>query len=125
MAAPAKKNASTSERRAVTWSALRSPTSGDAYKIAVLLTLEFKKKRRIWVGKCLELGTATFGDSLEAAKQELIDLTVIHLNGLEEAGLRERIFDARGVKVYKAIPPAAPGPDSDSTLVQAFEARAD
>ncbi len=66
----------------------------------VVLTLEFHKEGRLWVGECHELGTATDGRSLDRVERELVQLAVLHLNGLEEIGERERIFRERGIKLY-------------------------
>ncbi len=67
----------------------------------VILTVEIQREGEQWVGRCVELGTATFGESVDEVHEELIDLVVLHLNGLEDVGERERFFEARGIKVYE------------------------
>ena len=67
----------------------------------VILTVEIQREGEHWVGRCVELGTATFGDSVDEVHEELVDLVVLHLNGLEDAGERERFLEAHGIKVYE------------------------
>jgi len=67
----------------------------------VILTVEIKREGERWVGRWVELGTATFGDSVDEVHEELVDLVVLHLNGLEDAGEQERFFEAHGIKVYQ------------------------
>jgi hypothetical protein len=124
MAASARRSSSELSARKLQWSAFKSPVESSADCLWLFVTFELRKKRKIWVSKCLELGTASFGDTLEAAKQELIDLTVIHLNGLEEAGLRERVFVERGLKLHRKRSPETPPAERPGTIVQLFEARA-
>jgi hypothetical protein len=69
-------------------------------KAFVVLTLEFRKEGSHWLGRCLELGTATDGRSLERVKAELEELVLLHLNGLEDVHERERVFRERGIKLY-------------------------
>lgn len=67
----------------------------------VILTVEIQREGEQWVGQCVELGTATFGDSVDEVAEELLDLVALHLNGLEDAGEREQFFKAHGIKVYE------------------------
>ena len=69
-----------------------------------VLTLEFHKEGRLWVGECLELGTATDGRNLDSVERELVKLAVLHLDGLEDIGERERVFKERGIKLYADHP---------------------
>ena len=53
-----------------------------------------------YVAYCRELGTSSFGDTLEAAFENLGDAIDVHLDGLEEVGelvqfLRERNINIR------------------------------
>lgn len=77
----------------------------------VVLTVEIQREGAQWVGQCVELGTATFGDSVDEVADELLDLIVLHLEGLEDAGERERFLQARGIKVYEdSLPPEVERP---------------
>jgi hypothetical protein len=92
----------------------------------VLLTLVFKKKRKNWVGKCLELGTATSSDSLAATRRELLELVALHLNAVEEAGERERYFAQRGITVRRKLPPDVSltvNEDAEGEYSQPFQAQ--
>ena len=67
------------------------------------LTLKLKenKKRGIWEGVCLELGTATFGDTMEETLAELREMITLDLNGLERIGERERFFKKNGITLHR------------------------
>lgn len=67
-----------------------------------ILTLLFRQKRTTWTGECVELGTATDGPTLDRTHDELVDLVILHLNALEEAGERDRFFKKHGVQLYAA-----------------------
>jgi hypothetical protein len=66
----------------------------------IVLTFEFHKEGGMWVGECRELGTATDGRSLERVEDELVNLVLLHLYGLEEIGERERVLAERGITLY-------------------------
>ena len=72
----------------------------------VILTLTFRKEGRLWLGQCLELGTATDGRSLDQVHDELSELVTLHLDTLEDVGERERFFTEHGIKFYtEELPP--------------------
>ena len=66
----------------------------------VAMTFEFQREGDQWLGQCLELGTATFGDSVDEVADELADLVQLHLNSLEEVGERERFFAMHAIPVF-------------------------
>ena len=70
----------------------------------VLLNLAFQKEDDLWLGECLELGTATFGDTLEEAKDRLKETALLHLDTLEDVGERERFFKEHNIKFYPRKP---------------------
>ena len=78
----------------------------------VLLTLQFRREGRDWVGVCLELGTSTFDRSLEKTRATLSELVLEHLNLLEEEGAREQFFSDHGIAVYADMPTTAQIPSS-------------
>ncbi len=81
----------------------------------VVLTLVFRKEGRVWTGECLELGTATYGRSIEKGKQELVELVELDLNTLEDVGEREHFFKKHNVKFYTEHEPLpAPPYDEDA-----------
>jgi hypothetical protein len=67
----------------------------------VILTLVFSREGDEWVGVCRELGTSTFDTDLNKAKDELCEMVLDHLNGLEEVGERKRFFREHRIRVYK------------------------
>lgn len=69
----------------------------------VVLTLDFRKEDDVWLGRCKELGTSTFADTLEEVNKELQDLIVLHLNGLGQAGEINRFFSEHGIE-YHTMP---------------------
>lgn len=92
------------ERRQQTSTVDRADTSREIGH--VVLTFEFHKEGRMWVGECRELGTATDGRSLEKVARELAKLVALDLDGLEQIGERDRLFKDRGIRVYPADVPA-------------------
>ena len=44
----------------------------------VVLTCELRREEDQWLGECLELGTATFGDTFDEVVNELADLVPLH-----------------------------------------------
>ena len=51
------------------------------------------------VSWCEELGTASCGDTVEDAFANILEAVEVHLNGLQEIGETERIFEERGIEV--------------------------
>ena len=70
----------------------------------VVLTFQFEPEDDAWVGKCVELGTATWAESLTQLEEELRDLVGLHLVTLEEAGRLGQVLDEYGVKVHEDTP---------------------
>lgn len=71
------------------------------------LSLSFEREGGVWVGSCLELGTSTFDDTLDACQEGLRELAVEHLDVLEEVGERAAFFKEWGITLHDA-PAAAP-----------------
>ena len=70
----------------------------------IIVTFSFHKEGNRWVGRCNELTTSAFGRSLPEAEERLKELVELHLNGLEDAGERERFFRENGIRVYTHKP---------------------
>ena len=66
----------------------------------VILTFTFRQDGRTWLGRCNELSTSTYGRSIARVRDELAELTSLHLNALEESGERERFFRENQIKFY-------------------------
>jgi predicted RNase H-like HicB family nuclease len=72
----------------------------------VVLTLEFHKEGKKWVAYCKELGTATFGYTLNDAEEKLKEAISLHLNTLEDVGEREKFFKKHNIKYHSHKPTA-------------------
>ncbi|MDQ3702146.1 MAG: hypothetical protein M3442_14690 [Chloroflexota bacterium] len=78
------------------------PPGGERF---IVLTLEFRQEDGQWLGRCRELGTSTFADTLDQVREELADLVMLHLSGLDDTEETERVFQDRGIRLYSAPPP--------------------
>ncbi|MDY7037908.1 MAG: hypothetical protein SV375_17320 [Thermodesulfobacteriota bacterium] len=65
------------------------------------LTIELKKEGQRWLARCIELGTSTFGRSIEDAKKKIKEAVLLHLNTLEDVGERERFFEEHKISKEK------------------------
>ena len=80
-------------------------TSAEGY---VLLTVRLQNEDDVWTAKCLELGTSTFGDTLEEAEDAISEAIEWHLDALGKHGERERFFSEHGITVYPTLPEEKP-----------------
>jgi len=72
----------------------------------VVLTLEFHKEGKKWVAHCKELGTATYGYTLNDAEEKLKEAVSLHLNTLEDVGEREKFFKKHNIQYHSHKPTA-------------------
>lgn len=63
------------------------------------LTIEIVAADGQWAARCVELGTATCGETYREAEKNIQEAIAADLNGLEEAGIVEKFFKERGIKV--------------------------
>ena len=70
----------------------------------VVLTYQFERDGRKWVGTCLELSTSTYADTRHKAHEALSSLVIDHLNLLERSGERIRFFDEWNIRLYPTLP---------------------
>jgi predicted RNase H-like HicB family nuclease len=70
----------------------------------VILTVQFHKEGKYWTAECVELGTATFGRTVEEADERIKEAVLLHLNTLEDVGERERFFEEYGIKYHIGEP---------------------
>ena len=86
--------------------------------VYIAVTLKFQKEGRRWTAFCEELGTATYGRTIQEALVRIKEAVVLHLNTLEEVGECERFFRDHGIKFYQHKPKQkdikCPSFDSDS-----------
>lgn len=70
----------------------------------VIVTFLFYKEGNRWVGQCKELGTSTFGRSIQEALERLYEAVGLHLNTLEQVGERERFFHEHSITLHPHKP---------------------
>jgi hypothetical protein len=75
----------------------------DSSRGFVVLTLAFQRDGRRWLGRCLEIGTSTYGRTLEQTHAELVELVELHLNALEDVGERERFFAEHSISLFTSV----------------------
>jgi len=73
----------------------------DAY---IIVTFLFYKEKNRWVGQCKELGTSTFGRSIQEALERLAEAVELHLNVLEQVGEREHFFREYNITLHPHKP---------------------
>ncbi len=69
--------------------------------IALTITIEGADGQ--YAARCAELGTATCGDSLDEAFENIKEAVTVDLNALEEIGERGRFFNERGIEIQQRI----------------------
>lgn len=69
---------------------------GQPYE-AIAIRLEYRMEGARWLAECLELGTATYADSLKAVQAEIREFIETELNGMEEQGFVEQLLRDRKV----------------------------
>lgn len=87
-----------------TFSVIRFKDGGKSIE-QVILTVEFKEEAGKWLAECLELGTATYGGTLEAARRELISAVLLQLNQIEQLGFSDEFLADHGVHPSVIRPP--------------------
>lgn len=76
---------------------MRQPTS------YIILTVLFQKEGERWTAECRELGTATYGATVEEAKEAINEAITLHLDTLEDLGECERFLHKNGVEIHPII----------------------
>jgi predicted RNase H-like HicB family nuclease len=72
----------------------------------IVLTFQFSKVRNKWVALCEEMGTSTFGRSIQEAEKRLEEAVELHLDTLDEAGECELFFKENNIVVQYLKPQA-------------------
>jgi predicted RNase H-like HicB family nuclease len=71
-------------------------------KLYITLTVLFEKEPDgRWVALCKQLGTSTYGDSIEDAKERIEEAISLQLNTLESVGERERFFKENEILILE------------------------
>ena len=82
------------------------------------LTFDLEKEGEQWTGTCLELGTSTFGDTLDEAKKELQEAVTLQLDEMERLGFITGYLEENRVPVIRLADAAVSG-DSSFALASA------
>lgn len=70
----------------------------------ITVTFMVEREGKYFVSRCLELGTASFGEDVDEAVTNLVDATGVYLNTLAELGEDRRVLREKGVRVYDYEP---------------------
>ncbi len=72
----------------------------------IVLTVFFEREEggKRWVATCKELGTSTYGNTLDEAQERIDEAIGLHLSTLEDVGERERFFEENNIKVFPGKP---------------------
>lgn len=54
-----------------------------------MLTIDFREHLGQWLAECLELGTATYAETLDEVRREIRDNVTLQLNSVEELGFMD------------------------------------
>ena len=73
----------------------------------IILTSVVEQEGDQFVSICAELGTASCGDTIQEALDNLQEAIWVHLDALEETGERARVFRERGIDI---LTPPIPDP---------------
>ena len=76
------------------------------------LTFNLEKEAEQWTGTCLELGTSTFGDTLDEAKKELQEAVTLQLDEMERLGFIADYLEENRVPVIRLTDAVAPSDSS-------------
>lgn len=57
-----------------------------------------------FVGECEDFGVSSFGSTVEETLHSTLEATAAYLEGLDDAGERDRIFAEKGVVFYVTAP---------------------
>jgi len=71
---------------------------------SIIVTLTAKREGKLYVSKCLELGTASCGSSKEEAFNNIQEATLLYLNTLEELGICEETLATLGMSLVAGEP---------------------
>lgn len=74
----------------------------------VELTLKIRREESQWVGYCEELGTSTCARDIQKVEEALKELVLLHLNTLEEVGVREAFFRKHKIVFHRGKPSSLP-----------------
>ena len=91
----------------------------------IYLTEIIQEEDGQYVSYCPELDVASCGDTIDEAYSNIKEAAALHLNVLEELGLREKVFHERGMRCAGTSPPwslrSTAGSASDEPVVTQYQ----
>ena len=66
----------------------------------VLLTADYRQEEGNWLAECLELGVATYGTTLDEAKEDLSEAIDLQLTEVDQLGFLEEYLKEHGVTIH-------------------------
>ena len=63
-----------------------------------ILTVKYHREDDKWLGECIELGTATFAETLEEVRQELNEAIALQVNDMDQLGFAREYLADHGVQ---------------------------
>ena len=69
----------------------------------ITVTIAIEEADSQYAARCVELGTASCGDTLDEAFENIKEAVIVDLNALEEAGEREQFFKEQGIEIKQGI----------------------
>lgn len=76
----------------------------------ILVTFRVSQEDGQFTSECVELGTASCGDTIEEALDGIMSATELYLDTLQAEGQRERVFEERGIALLLASKEIKQGP---------------
>ena len=70
----------------------------------IVVTFKFRKEGNRWVAYCEELGTSTFGRSIQESERKLGEAVLLHLNTLEDVDEIDNFFRENSLRFYRTKP---------------------
>lgn len=67
----------------------------------VLSVIVYQEKDGRWTAKCPDLGTSTFGNTIDEAEKEIEEMINLHIQTLSDVGELENFLAERNIKIYK------------------------
>jgi len=84
------------------------------YESYIILAIYiYQEKDERWTAECPDLGTATFGDTIEEVDEEIEEMIKLHIQTLADVGELEKYLSEKNIKIYKKrLPQKIPLPFS-------------
>ena len=68
--------------------------------IKLTVTIQKDQEDNCWLSRCVELGTSTFGDTIEEAEEAIVEAIELHIEGLIKQGELIRFFKENNIHLF-------------------------